>query len=250
MASGVPVVIGVLDTAAWGVAYPENIRQVCLSVAQCFDTAIVEQFVEPIRVEPSELGNPRTLFDRLDTGQVRVLLSARERLWSKFAYQFAHEFCHVLANFRPPKVHPTAWIEESLCETSSLFALRAMACRWRTEPPYQEWASYAPALHDYAESLLTDPNYDVPEGQMFTGWLTRSLPSLEYDDPRERRADYTVVARQLLPIFEGNPDAWRAVRYLNLWNPVASVDYFEAWRSAAPLQHHAVVNQIEQCLIP
>src|SRR5438045_2216129 len=109
-----PIVLGVVNTADWR-AVPEDIRQVCLSVTRCFEAAISDAYVEPIRIEPSyfEPPHPRTTFDRLETGQVRVMLSARETLWPKYAYQFAHEFCHVLCNLRWTRDAHVRWIEES-----------------------------------------------------------------------------------------------------------------------------------------
>jgi len=251
------LVIGVVDTPDWGVVgdrppAPEDIRQVCLSAAQCFESAIVERPVEPICITPTRdlTDPPHTLFNRLATGQVAIKLSVRGCQWAQLVYQFAHEFCHVLMNFRHPKVHPTMWIEESLCEMSSLFALRAMASRWRVAPPYQHWAAYADALDQYANDRLAAPEHGVPAGVNFTEWLAGKLPMLEADPVR--RDDNTVIARHLLLLFEADPETWRALRYLNLWSTLEDVTlatHFNVWRLATPPQYHAAVDRIERCLM-
>lgn len=239
------VVLGVVrDSAAWGGAAPEDIRVVCISAAQCFAPAISERPVEPIRVEPDSKGIPLTRFERLETGQVAIEMAVRGNVWSQLAFQFAHEFIHVLANFRRPFKHPTKWIEECLCEAGSLFALCAMARRWRIEPPYRQWADYADSLDEYASKRRADM-----DGDTFPDWLAAQLPKLELD--ALRRADNIVVASRLLPIFQADPEIWRAVRYLNLWTIKDDVPfdvYFETWRSVTPIQHHAAVDRIEQCL--
>src|ERR1035437_8278493 len=107
------LVIGVLDAADWDEARPEDIREVCLSVAHCFDPAIAEKPLEALRVEPARSlfpPVPLTRFKRVETGQVAIEIAVRGRNWNQLAYQFGHEFFHVLANFRPPLVHPTMWI--------------------------------------------------------------------------------------------------------------------------------------------
>lgn len=230
----------------------ERIRDVCLLVAHCFDPAIAEKFLEPIRVEPTRHLDdpPLARHERIDTGQIVIEMAIRGPKWNQLVYQFAHEFCHVLANFRRPKVHPMAWFEESLCETSSLFALRAVARTWREAPPDGEEASYADHLSPYASDLLAKHEHQLPASEAFAEWLPRLLPSLEKDPVR--RADNTIIASHLLPIFEADPEAWRAVRYLNLWSAKKDVPldkYFDTWRSVTPVQHHAAVTRIEHCLV-
>jgi hypothetical protein len=245
----VTLVIGVLDTADWGGARPEDIREVCLSAAGCFAPAIAERFVEPIRVQPSSDILPRARFKRLDTGQIAIdVAGIQGRLWARLSYQFGHEFLHVLANFRPPVAKPTAWIEESLCETASLFALRAMAIRWRTAPPYRGLEDNADHLAGYANERIERAR--LPAGATFAEWLGGKLPLLT--EEYERREDNTVIASHLLPLFEQAPEMWRAVRYLNQWSTLEDVSfdtYFSTWRSVTPVQHHPAVDRIEQRLI-
>jgi hypothetical protein len=252
------VIIGVVEAAEWGASRPSDIRAVCLSAAQCFGRAIDERQVEPIRVEAShghEPPVPRVALERWETGQVRVFLSAGERAWWQFAYQFAHEFCHVLANFRGPIIRPTAWIEESLCETSALFALRAMSRLWRELPPYPNWVANADRLARYAAALQEDLAWPRQAGPVtFAEWLAAARPGLE-DRPYgpEQILQRKVIAARLLPIFEADDgQAWCAVRYLNLWSSLADVrtdTYFDAWRSVAPPQHHPTVTQIENTIL-
>jgi hypothetical protein len=237
--------------ADWGGAVTADVAAVVRSAADCFKGALSEKNVEPIRVEPTPTIKepPITLFERADTGEVRILLSARGTHWSQFAYQFAHELCHVEANFCEPIHHRSKWIEECICEASSLFAIRRMAEAWKTAPPYETWRSYATSLENYFEEHYSQAVHQLPVEASFPEWLVSHLDLLRADDGR--RADNTIIAQQLLPIFERDADAWRAVRYLNLWNAGedSSVEeYCRHWRAASPLRLRAFVDSIEHCL--
>jgi len=232
----------------WGDALTADVNEVVKSVAKCFEGAVLERPVEAIYVEPNS-GNkdsPITLFDRAKSGEIRVILNVRDILWNQLAFQFAHELCHVLSNFKPPAHHSSKWLDESLCETSSLFALRAMAMSWQHSPPYPNWASYAPNFTKYFEGRYNDPGHQLPTGVAFQQWLDSQLPLLQ--DDSKRRADNTLVALQLLPVFEEDADAWRAVRYLNLWDESrdSTVQNFcTHWRETVPPRLCYIVDRIE-----
>lgn len=93
--------------------------------------------------------HPQTNFKREPNGRVAIGLTAKNTYWAEYSFQFAHEFCHALANFannpqrlvRYPR-HANFWLEESLCEMASLFTLRAMGRSWRTAPPYSVWRAF------------------------------------------------------------------------------------------------------------
>ena len=70
--------------------------------------------------------NPITLFQRNPQGEIVVKLNTGKTFWSQYAYQIAHEICHVHCSFREGP-RENLWFEESICETASLFCLRAMA---------------------------------------------------------------------------------------------------------------------------
>src|SRR5213076_2579399 len=98
--------------------------------------------------------HPQTDSRRGAGNWIAVGLTARDNHWAQYSFQFAHEFCHALANYsnssrplvRYPR-HANLWLEESLCETASLFALRAMGRSWETDPPYPVWRGYVASLN-------------------------------------------------------------------------------------------------------
>ena len=132
----------------------------------------------------------------------------------------------------------------------SLYALRTLAETWGVAPPFEQWRDYAPALAAYDAEHRADPARTLPPGVPFSTWLGERLPLLEAD--AGRRGDNTVVARELLPVFErGGPTAWRAVRFLHTWTPTPDAslaDFLEGWAEACPVEPVGVVASISEIL--
>jgi hypothetical protein len=137
------------------------------------------------------------------------------------------------------------WLEESLCESASLFALRAMSRSWRTDPPYSAWKSYAPWLNDYVEKRLALPEHHLPAGTSFLVWFKENQSALRQNsDMRDRN---TIVAIQLLPIFEAEPRGWEAVTFLNRGSSNAEeslAQHFVEWRSKCPKDLRPFVSRL------
>ncbi|HEY5707609.1 MAG TPA: hypothetical protein VIS96_18770 [Terrimicrobiaceae bacterium] len=186
--------------------------------------------------------HPQTNFAREPNGRVAIGLTAKNTYWAQYSFQFAHEFCHTLANFanNPQRFvryrrHPNFWLEESLCETASLFTLRAMSRSWRTAPPHPAWRAYAPWLNAYVERRLALQEHKSPAGKPFLAWFSESEPTLRLNPTiRDRN---TIIAIQLLPLFEAEPRGWETLTFLNrgLANSNQSLArYLARWRSQCP----------------
>ena len=142
----------------------------------------------------------------------RVQLTARDKLWAQFAYQFAHELCHVLSNLERLRGNPNNWFVEALCELSSVFTLRKMAERWRTQPPYPNWASDAASLAGYTvrtscqRTLLSFVEFHQPTKSSQEDDLREASTRKEFGDFSEIDRDkIAVFSHALLPIFENRP---------------------------------------------
>jgi hypothetical protein len=186
--------------------------------------------------------HPQTDLRRTPSGRIAIGLTAADTHWAQFAFQFGHEFCHTLANYaNDPRrlvrypAQANFWLEESLCETASLFTLRAMSRSWQTVPPFASWRNYAPWLNAYAEQRLTRPEHQVPAGKPFSVWFQEHQAALRRN-PTMRDWN-TIIAIQLLPLFETEPRAWQTITFLNRGLHTAddslSRDFAE-WRSQSP----------------
>jgi hypothetical protein len=176
------------------------------------------------------------------SGRIAMALSARDTHWAQYSFQFAHEFCHALANYAnssqqtiPDTPNANLWFEESLCETASLFCLRAMSRTWQVSPPYPALGAYAPWLADYAQQRLALPEHRLPAGTLFSVWFRQHEPALRKD--AGHRDWNTIIASQLLPIFEAEPDGWEAVMFLNRGSSSGRqslAEHFAQWRANSP----------------
>lgn len=199
-----------------------------------------ERDLPPILVEPK--GGPITLFQRGPNGEYYVRLNTGNLFWCQYAYQFAHEFCHILCNFREGD-KANKWFEEALCELASIFAIRAMARSWQTNPPYPNWRSFSNALQNYADDLVKKGQ--LPQGTTLPDWLKQNLPELaKKADMRDKNR---IVSVALLPLFEKAPEHWEAVGYLNAGDTGATRSfpvYLADWHAQAPLKHKPFIRQV------
>jgi hypothetical protein len=186
--------------------------------------------------------HPQIDFQRTPSGRIAIGLATQDTYWAQYSFQFAHEFCHALANFgdnpRQSVRYPRSanlWLEESLCETASLFTLRAMSRTWHTAPPYPAWQNYAPWFNLYVEQRLALPKHHLPAGMPFLVWFQQNQSALRQNS--EIRDRNTLIAIQLLPIFEGEPRGWEALVFLNRGsrNPNESLaQHLAEWRFQCP----------------
>ena len=203
-----------------------------------------------VRLAPSTDFTPRHLVQCYLPGSSTVQITATGTFWCQYVYQFTHEFCHVIIEPRQPSAGPNHWFEEATCEMASVFTLRRMSERWRTDPPYDRWASYSSALAEYAHEMLSAPERTLPSDMRLSEWFAAHDGALR-DDPYSRD-NTAVVAYQLLPIFEARPGAWNAVQRLPAGQHAATdsptYDYLRFWRSVVEPRDKHVVDQVMQLL--
>jgi hypothetical protein len=134
------------------------------------------------------------------------------------------------------------WLEEALCETASLFSLRAMAKAWAVRPPYPSWKGYARLLAKYAEDRMARGR--LPEGTTLPAWFAEAEPAMRKN--AELREKNAVVAVAILPLFEEDPARWAAVDALprKPKAPRTLRAFLADWRAAAPEAHRAFVAAI------
>ena len=78
---------------------------------------------------------PMVDFGLSPSGQFVIRLNCPDLHWANFAYQFTHELCHVVTNYRAE--NRQAWFDEVICELASIATLRLMAKSWRVCPPFR-----------------------------------------------------------------------------------------------------------------
>jgi len=222
----------------WGDADVADIRVVLRSAAEALGRPLPVKTIEVSRGRQ----NPITLYERGPGGEVRVKLNVEGRLWSQFAYQFAHEMGHIACGYAEYS-NPNLWFEETLCEAASLFVLGRMAEAWKTRPPYPNWKDYSGALAKYREERLKKGV--LPEGVALAEWFRGREDSLRKDGCQ--RDLNTTMAVALLPLFEEAPGCWEAVSTLNAVRGDAARtfrQYLRDWSRSAPEKDRAFIGKL------
>jgi hypothetical protein len=223
-------------------ASPADVHKVLHSAAMPLWRQFPDRDLSVIKVEPK--GGPIVLFRRGGEGEYRVRLNTGGTFWSQYAYQFSHEFCHILCNYKEGGAQ-NKWFEEAICEMAALYSLRCMAEDWDTNPPYPNWRSYGKALHAYAQDYIDKT--EVPADM--AAWYQRHAGHLS-QNPTDR-AKNRVLAVTLLPRFERDPSLWQAVAYLNKGEDRKKRDfrrYMQAWYEHAPRKFGPQISGIASLL--
>jgi len=204
--------------------------------------------IEPFVVTRGHQG-PITLFRRNDRGEIVVCLDTGHLFWCQYAYQFAHEFCHVLCGLQHEAGYEgNKWLEETLCETASLFAIRGMSRQWKDHPPYPNWRDYRDSLREYSDDVIRKRVEFLDLcAQGMPAFYRAHRPAMEKDPcSRELNGAMSIVFLQLL---EEQPERWESVRWLNSSRPPQGETlegYLRRWYEAVPEKHKATVERIGQ----
>lgn len=233
----------------WGDIQSKEIAILLQDTAFHINRLLRFPFDEKIWVVPSQVNHPKVLYRSSPKDPYTIWLSARDNYWCKFAYQFAHEFCHVLSGHENLKENPNNWFHEAICELSSMFTIRCMAVRWRTHPAFPNQKVYARSLSEYGQNLLDNQDAQLPANTSLHSWLSSHEDELRQVpvDQKEQRNNQALVASHLLPIFEKIPNGWNAIRKLPNSTDVLS-DYLVAWYLAVDSQDKNFVVRLSDVL--
>lgn len=230
-----------VGTDGWGRASTAEVEAVLRSAAGQLWTYFPDRRIEPFVVLRGYEG-PIVHYQRNVLGEIVMKLDTHDLYWCQYAYQFGHEFCHILSNF-DDDWKGNNWFEETMCETASLFVLRRLAREWEERPPYPNWKSYAPQFRQYAGDVM-DSRSQV--GSAHLGDFFRKHRRELEATPRDRALN-GAMAVVLLGIMEGAPASWEAMSWLNS-SPSRPGEtfpaYLEKWWLAVPPKHKPFVEEI------
>ena len=224
----------------WGDVERATVQKVLESTAGELWKYFPDRKLQPIIVKPN--GGPIVLFNRGPGDEYFVHLDTGETYWSQYAYQFGHEFCHILCNYDTDDTG-NKWFEESICEMASLFVLRRMGETWKTQPPFDHWKSFAPNMTAYAEQLIEKNSLD--DSTTLAQWYGEHRHDLHGSSTK--RELNNIIAVALLPLFEESPQHWESVTWLNHGQPNEPqrlVAYLADWRRHCPEKHHSFVDNV------
>lgn len=217
-----------LLTNGWGEGQPIDIVTLLDSVILDFYSSLDEA---KIPTKPVIVANSNVRVPKRDTPEIikldafdTIFLHTKDRLWSQYSYQFAHELCHhVVDSDFFGKLDQFGWLEESLCELASIYTIDKMSTTWLAKPPYQNWRDYAHSLRSYVEGILNKEENKIEK--QFSEWLSDRLPELTKD--RYKRTENRIVAIHLFKVFKDDPLMWRTIQYIKLVQMTEAMDLKE-----------------------
>ena len=226
---------------------PENFQVVCKSAAMAIARYYPKRQFKPILIPKADNGFPVKLDQLGPKGESQIMLSIGDGwMWNQIAYQFAHEFTHILINQGQPGSGPNHWINEAFCEAVSYQALKQMAKDWESHPPYPNWRGYAKHHNSYAEKYLGKEK-DRPEGMEFIAWFRKNEKALRMGKRFPKYGLYKYPAYQFFQIIKEDPSQLGAVAFLNfgLRNPgISTHQYLARWKTVLPAKYKPFADQV------
>ncbi len=200
----------ILGDSDWGKASQEEVVRVLQST---FDQLLdKDNLLYGATIVVLSTDSSPVCIDRNDEAKsYYIKISAQDRHWCQYIFQFAHELGHLLCGARMG-TGKQQWFEESLCEAIALHTLEKMSEKWQKVPPYPIWKEYAPAFQKYRVNRIRKQAY--PENFQLGSWWRKNSKTLE-SYPCMRRENLW-VAMKILPVIDRNPStAWSACSRLN-----------------------------------
>ena len=230
-----------LAPEGWGKAPAADIIAVLNSAMMELWRFFPGRTLEPILVLRGRQG-PIVHYQRNSLKEIVIQLDTRDLYWCQFAYQIAHEFCHILCGF-DDDWRGNLWFEESLCEAASLFVLHRMARTWLTSPPHEAWKSYAPHFTEYTGDIM-DRRTAIPDSRLPAFYQKNQSELVKNPVNRDLNGTFSL---SLLRLLEATPHYWEAVTWLNS-TPSKEGESFAAylakWKLATPERCRGMVFEV------
>ena len=226
---------------------PENFVVVCNSAAMAIARYYPKHTFKPILIPKADNGFPVKLDQQGPKGESQVMLSISDGyVWNQIAYQFAHEFTHILINEGQPGAGPNHWINEAFCEVASYQALKQMAKEWESHPPYSNWKGYAKHHSSYADKYLGKEKAR-PEDMDFKVWFKKNEAALRLGKRHPKYGLYKYPAYQFYQIIKEDPSQLGALAYLNYGlthSGISTKEYLARWKYVLPPGHKPFADKV------
>lgn len=234
----------------WGDAPTSNIKRLCENVALHFQEQLRDEHkiqgdLEIVYHADGPIAFYRSYFGGAPD-EYKIGLSVTGKYWSQFAYQFGHEFCHLMHNhdeiYEAIPDNPNKWFHETICQLANIWVIRRMAETWETRAPYPNWTNYRHSLKSYADNYINRPSiqYEGTAADWLKEWedLMRNKESGAFNYQRVSQLSY-----KFLSIFEDNPKAWNAVRQIPA-STAKMPHYMRQWHSQVDSLDKPIVEAI------
>lgn len=237
----------------WGTARISTLQTVFESSRDAIADNLMFPFNSDITVIHKEPEGPKILYNRRTDGDYEIWIDSENNRWSQQVFQFAHEYGHILSNYRDDYPNPQLWFDEAISMIASIYVLETLAESWRTDPPdgIRNYRIYAPNFKSYVDGIgdYLGVSKDFVSGVNLSRFYRDNKRSFESDySGGNTRLQQYIVAMKLIDIFKDSPNiAWNAITYLNKGHVRVNNDfrdYLNDWRKRTPKQWQSAVDKI------
>lgn len=148
-----------------------------------------------------------------------IKLTAKESI-GQLLFQFSHEYCHHLIDGNMSgDIYDLLWLEETICEVSSMYNLQTIYKIWSSSPN-EEYNRQSYAFIIYLQIILENGEeelFNTLSSKGLFGWIPEYLARYKKKN-RPMRND---VAVQIFPLFIENPHLWKIILHfgdMRRWN--------------------------------
>lgn len=190
------------------------------------------------------LKGPRTQF--LNDSTTVIYLTSTKNYWAQFLYQFSHEYLHCILHRDFSISDKFGWLEESLCELSSLYAL-TLASKYPYNLKTQEGNPlnhFSSGYKSYVSDFIERQPIKIKPEQM-VNYIRENIESLSND--RYLREINAVLAIRFLPLFAEDNTYWKVVKYIPKHigqQNETLLDFTDKWIENTPLNMKDKLNRI------
>jgi len=195
---------------------------------------------KPYIVQQAPDGMPRACLNGLPDEYIINVTCLHTRLYAKLSFQLAHEIGHFYVD-----PYRSNWFIESVCTAIAFICLSAMAERWLTAPPFDNWKLDADKFSDYRRQTINDAlvKVGVSSALAIPSWVATSLREVvarhEFDRPHEM-----LCASVIADIMGKHPHAVSAVTRLGAATPLDCKTDFAAWAHIVPPEESGLVEEL------
>ena len=178
-----------------------------------------------------------------------IYLHVYRNYWSKWIYQFAHEYCHHLIGGEfTGEVTGLKWFEETVCELSSMYHLHLAVVQWHYYKSEDMFPHFYLQHQGYLQNLLNQNPELIRETNRLD--FLSSWSSI-LNENKYHRAHYNAIAVRMFPLFVENPHLWKIILHFGDTRKWSSLDeLFQYLRSKATSDYASSLLQLQNLLCP
>jgi hypothetical protein len=220
-----------------------DVTSVCRDVVGLYETNVVKPpalGVKPFVIRKAPDGMPRADLRGLPKEYFINITCIDSRDYCRISYQLGHELGHHYIN-----PYRSNWFIESMCGALSLLCLTDMGEKWKVNPPYSNWKSWAFHFAEYRENTVKGMlnQLGLKPGDDTLPWVKTNMPKL-ISEKKVDRPQQHACALLIEAAFRKYPKAWGSICQLGAATSEKGVTDFAKWQTLVTDDERPLVKEL------